>query len=112
MRGWASMIRASTPCGPQFSTNCLPRKHSLALVPALITDADLAVLCCVKRKGCVVRLEKRSSFMCFTRAHAIEVVHALQKADEANWREFTMEVKRDGQVIWEIPFEVSRPLAS
>ena len=46
------------------------------------------------------------------RAHAIEIVHALQKADDANWREFTIEVKRHGQVIWEIPFEVSRPLAS
>jgi hypothetical protein len=46
------------------------------------------------------------------RAHAIEIVQALQKADEANWREFTMEVKRDDQVICEIPFEVSRPRAS
>jgi hypothetical protein len=46
------------------------------------------------------------------REHAIWIVHALQKVDEASWREFTMEVKRDGQVIWEIPFEGSRPLAS
>jgi hypothetical protein len=45
------------------------------------------------------------------RARAIEIVHELQKADEANWREFTMEVRRDGQLVWEIPFEVSRPAA-
>ena len=43
------------------------------------------------------------------RAHAIRVVHELQKADEVTWRGFTMQVKRDGRVIWEIPFEVSRP---
>ena len=43
------------------------------------------------------------------RAHAVRVVHELQKADEATWRGFTMEVKRDGRVIWEIPFEVSLP---
>jgi hypothetical protein len=42
------------------------------------------------------------------RAHAIQVVHELQKADEVTWRAFTMQVKRDGRVIWEIPFEVSR----
>ena len=45
------------------------------------------------------------------RARAIEIVRALQKADETSWREFTTEVKRDGQVIWDIPFEVSRPPA-
>ena len=45
------------------------------------------------------------------RDHAIGVVHELQKADEATWRGFTMEVKRDGRLIWEIPFEVSRPPA-
>ena len=34
-------------------------EYSLGRIPSLITDADLTVLCCVKRKGCVVRLEKR-----------------------------------------------------
>jgi hypothetical protein len=43
------------------------------------------------------------------RAHAIGIVNELQKADEANWRDFTMEVRRDGQLVWEIPFEGSRP---
>jgi len=43
------------------------------------------------------------------RAHAIGIVHELQKADEASWREYTMEVRRDGQLVWEIPFDVSRP---
>ena len=51
MRGWASMIRASTPCGPQHEL--LPFKHGLARVPALITDADLTVFCGVKRKSCL-----------------------------------------------------------
>src|SRR6516225_4611639 len=31
LRGWGSMIRASTPCGPQFSTNCCP----LSTAPSL-----------------------------------------------------------------------------
>jgi hypothetical protein len=42
------------------------------------------------------------------RAHAMGIVHELQKADEASWRDFTMEVRRDGQLVWEIPFEGSR----
>jgi hypothetical protein len=45
------------------------------------------------------------------REHAIWIVHELQKADEASWRAYTMEVKRDGRVIWRIPFEVSWPPA-
>ena len=45
------------------------------------------------------------------RERAIGIVHELEKADETSWREFTTEVKRDGQVIWDIPFEVSRPPA-
>jgi hypothetical protein len=43
------------------------------------------------------------------RDHAIGVIHELQKANEANWRDFTMEVRRGDQLVWEIPFEVSRP---
>jgi hypothetical protein len=41
------------------------------------------------------------------RAHAIGMIQELQKADEANWRGYTMEVTRDGQVVWEIPFEMA-----
>ena len=37
--------------------------------------------------------------------HAMGVIHELQKAHETNWRGFKMEVRRDGQLLWEIPFE-------
>jgi hypothetical protein len=43
------------------------------------------------------------------RAHAIGIVHELQEADEAGWRDFTIEVRRHGQLVCEIPFELSRP---
>ena len=43
------------------------------------------------------------------RAHAVGIVRELRKADEASWRQYTMEVRRDGRLVWEIPFEVSRP---
>src|SRR6516165_3843764 len=42
----------------------LPFEHSFSRIPSLITHANLSVFCRVKRKGCAVRLEKRSSFMC------------------------------------------------
>ena len=42
-----------------------PVEHNLALIPTPISDGDPTVLCRVKRKGCAVRLKKRSSFMCF-----------------------------------------------
>jgi hypothetical protein len=42
------------------------------------------------------------------RRHAIGVIHELQTANEANWRGFKMEVRRDGQLLWEIPFETNR----
>ena len=38
------------------------------------------------------------------RAHAIGIVRELQKADEADWREYIMEVRRDGRLVCEIPF--------
>ena len=38
------------------------------------------------------------------RARAIGIVHELQKADEAGWREYIIEVRRDGQLVCEIPF--------
>ena len=37
---------------------------------------------------------------------AIRIIQEL-KADEADWRGYTMEVTRDGQVVWEIPFELA-----
>ena len=43
------------------------------------------------------------------REHALGIVRELQKADEASWRQYTMEVRRDGHLVWEIPFEVSPP---
>ena len=38
------------------------------------------------------------------RAHAVGIVRELRKADEANWCDFTMEVRRDGRLVCEIPF--------
>jgi hypothetical protein len=38
------------------------------------------------------------------RAHAAGIVRELQKADETAWREYVIEVRRDGQVVYEIPF--------
>src|SRR5262245_41360085 len=43
------------------------------------------------------------------RAHAMQIIHELQKADEASWSGYTMEVLREGRVVWRIPFEVSDP---
>ena len=40
------------------------------------------------------------------RTHAIGIIHELQRADEVSWRGFTMQVRRDGQLLWEIPFEL------
>jgi hypothetical protein len=40
------------------------------------------------------------------RRHAIGVIQELQKADEPNWHGFTMEVRRDGQLVGIIPFEL------
>jgi hypothetical protein len=36
------------------------------------------------------------------RRHAVGIIHELQNADEDSWRDFTMEVRRDGQLVWEI----------
>jgi len=41
------------------------------------------------------------------RAHAMQVIHELQKGDESVWGSYTMEVTRKGRVLWRIPFEVS-----
>ena len=58
MRGWASMMRPSTHLRPLGNDELLPVEHNLALVPALITDAQFSVFCCVKRKGCIIYFEK------------------------------------------------------
>jgi hypothetical protein len=41
-------------------------------------------------------------------AHGMGTIHELQKADQATWRDI-MEVCADGQLDWQIPFEVSQP---
>ena len=38
------------------------------------------------------------------RAHAMGIIQELRNADEGSWRGFTMEVERDGQLVWKIPF--------
>jgi hypothetical protein len=43
------------------------------------------------------------------RAHAMQIIHELQKGDEPSWGRYTMEVRREGKVLWRIPFEVSDP---
>ena len=43
------------------------------------------------------------------REHGMQIVHELQKGDEETWGRYTMEVTRDGHVLWRIPFEVSDP---
>ena len=43
------------------------------------------------------------------RLHAMQIIHELQKGDELAWGSLTMEVTRDGRVLWRIPFEVSNP---
>src|SRR5262249_46306431 len=42
-------------------------------------------------------------------ARAMQIIHELQKADEASGSGYTMEVLREGRVVWRIPFEVSDP---
>jgi hypothetical protein len=41
------------------------------------------------------------------RTHAIGIIKELEKANKAAWAGHTMEVTRDGQVVWEIPFEMA-----
>ena len=43
------------------------------------------------------------------RLHAMQIIHELQKGDELAWGSLTMEVTRDGRVLWRIPFEVPDP---
>ena len=41
------------------------------------------------------------------RTHAIGIIQELQKASEHDWTGYTMEVTRDGRVVWVIPFELA-----
>jgi uncharacterized protein DUF6894 len=41
------------------------------------------------------------------RTHAIGIIRELRKANEADWSDYTMEVIRDGRVVWQIPFEMA-----
>jgi hypothetical protein len=43
------------------------------------------------------------------RSYAMQTIHELLKGDEEAWGNRTMEVTRDGRVIWRIPFAVSDP---
>ena len=38
------------------------------------------------------------------REYAIQILNELQKDDEASWAGPTMEVMREGRVVWRIPF--------
>ena len=41
------------------------------------------------------------------RTHAIDIIQGLEKAIETDWTGYTMEVTRDGRVVWELPFEMA-----
>jgi len=56
-------MRPSTPLRPVGNDELLPVEHNLALVPALITDAQFSVFCCVKRKGCIIYFDRGA--VCF-----------------------------------------------
>ena len=34
------------------------------------------------------------------RAYAIQIIHELQKGDEATWSGYSMRVMRDGRLLW------------
>jgi hypothetical protein len=39
------------------------------------------------------------------REYAIKILDELQKDDEASWAGHTMEVMREGRIVWRIPFD-------
>jgi hypothetical protein len=41
------------------------------------------------------------------RTHAIGITKKLRKASEVDWSDYTMEVIRDGRVVWQIPLEMA-----
>jgi hypothetical protein len=41
------------------------------------------------------------------RTHAIGIIKELERANEADWSGYKMEVRRDGRVVWKIPFEMA-----
>jgi hypothetical protein len=42
------------------------------------------------------------------REHAIQIMDELQKDNQAGWVDYTMEVKREGRIVWRIPFDRPR----
>lgn len=55
---------------------------------------------------CTDELPRRTDFDLSARKHAMGIIHELRKADEGDWAGYTMEVTRDGRLVWEIPFEM------
>jgi nitrate reductase gamma subunit len=43
----------------------------------------------------------------FLRALEAGIIQELEKASETDWAGSTMEVTRDGRVVWELPFEMA-----
>ena len=39
------------------------------------------------------------------REYAIHIMDELQKDDEAGWMGYTLEVMREGRVVWRLPFD-------
>jgi hypothetical protein len=39
------------------------------------------------------------------REYAIQIMDELQKDEEAGWVRYTMEVMREGRVVWRLPFD-------
>jgi hypothetical protein len=70
---------------PAAHGELLPVEHNLALIPTLITDGDPTVLCRVKRKGCAVRLKKRSSFPWIDGDGPAAMLWDLQRMDLGDW---------------------------
>jgi len=65
----------------------------------LVCDGD-----CIQDEDGVILPDNQTA-----RAHAMQIIHELQKGDEESWDRYTMEVMREGQLLWRIPFEVSDP---
>ena len=71
----------------------MPRYHFL------VCDGD-----CIQDEDGVILPDNQTA-----RAHAMQIIHELQKGDEESWDRYTMEGMREGQLLWRIPFEVSDP---
>jgi hypothetical protein len=71
----------------------MPRYHFV------LCDGD-----CIEDEDGVILPDDRTA-----RSHAMQIIHELQKGDEPSWDSYTMEVMREGRLLWRIPFEVSDP---